>query len=193
MQINLRKAAVVQQIIQDEIKRLGQEDTKIRISLFDENVQARLDEQAGKVIATAQRVGRLMEANRYFRATLARKNAEHGIADYLAEDAMLAAMEQRVTALTEVEARPDLEVLKKEIAARQAQKDEKVSIYGATREYEVSVNVLPQNLIDSAKGELENVRRRRRKIKDEMVTINVKHEFEVPEQIASVLVELGLD
>ncbi len=193
MQINLRKAAVVQQIIQDEIKRLGQEDTKIRISLFDENVQTRLDEQAGKVIATAQRVGRLMEANRYFRATLARKNAEHGIADYLAEDAMLAAMEQRVTALTEVEARPDLEVLKKEIAARQAQKDEKVSIYGATREYEVSVNVLPQNLIDSAKGELENVRRRRRKIKDEMVTINVKHEFEVPEQIASVLVELGLD
>lgn len=193
MQINLRKAAVVQQIIQDEIKRLGQEDTKIRVSLFDENVQARLDEQAGKVIATAQRVGRLMEANRYFRATLARKNAEHGIADYLAEDAMLAAMEQRVTALTEVEARPDLEVLKKEIAARQAQKDEKVSIYGATREYEVSVNVLPQNLIDSAKGELENVRRRRRKIKDEMVTINVKHEFEVPEQIASVLVELGLD
>ncbi len=193
MQINLRKAAVVQQIIQDEIKRLGQEDTKIRISLFDENVQTRLDEQAGKVIATAQRVGRLMEANRYFRATLARKNAEHGIADYLAEDAMLAAMEQRVTALTEVESRPDLEVLKKEIAARQAQKDEKVSIYGATREYEVSVNVLPQNLIDSAKGELENVRRRRRKIKDEMVTINVKHEFEVPEQIASVLVELGLD
>ncbi len=193
MQINLRKAAVVQQIIQDEIKRLGQEDTKIRVSLFDENVQARLDEQAGKVIATAQRVGRLMEANRYFRATLARKNAEHGIADYLAEDAMLAAMEQRVTALTEVESRPDLEVLKKEIAARQAQKDEKVSIYGATREYEVSVNVLPQNLIDSAKSELENVRRRRRKIKDEMVTINVKHEFEVPEQIASVLVELGLD
>lgn len=193
MQINLRKAAVVQQIIQDEIRRIGQEDTKIRVSLFEENIQARLDEQSNKVIATAQRVGRLMEANRYFRATVAKKNAEFGIADYLAEDAMLAAMEQRISALAETEARPDLDVLQREISARREQKEEKVSIYGGGRDYEVSVNVLTKTLIDGAKNELENVRRRRRKIKDEMVSINVRNEFEVPEQIASVLAELGLD
>jgi len=193
MQINLRKAAVVQQIIQDEVKRIGQEDTKIRVSLFEENIQARLDEQSNKVIATAQRVGRLMEANRYFRATVAKKNAEFGIADYLAEDAMLAAMEQRISALAETEARPELDVLQREIFARREQKEEKVSIYGGSRDYEVSVNVLPKTLIDGAKNELENVRRRRRKIKDEMVSINVRNEFEVPEQIASVLTELGLD
>ena len=193
MQINLRKAAVVQQIIQDEIKRIGQEDTKIRVSLFEENIQARLDEQSNKVIATAQRVGRLMEANRYFRATVAKKNAEFGIADYLAEDAMLAAMEQRISALAETEARPELDVLQREISARREQKEEKVSIYGGSRDYEVSVNVLTKTLIDGAKNELENVRRRRRKIKDEMVSINVRNEFEVPEQIASVLAELGLD
>lgn len=193
MQINLRKAAVVQQIIQDEIKRIGQEETKIRISLFEENLQGRLDEQANKVIATAQRVSRLMEANRYFRAVLAKKNAEHGITEYLAEDAMLAAMEGRIFALTQVEARPDIAVLQREIAARREQKEEKVSIYGASREYEIAVNVLPANIVEGAKAELENVRRRRRKIKDEMVTINVKNEFEVPEQIAMVLSELGLD
>lgn len=193
MKINLRKAAVVQQVIQDEIKRLGQEDTKIRVSLFEENIQARLDEQSNKVIATAQRVGRLMEANRYFRATVAKKNAEFGIADYLAEDAMLSAMEQRVSTLVEAEARPELDVLQREITARREQKEEKVSIYGGSREYEVSVNVLTKTLIDGAKSELENVRRRRRKIKDEMVSINVRNEFEVPEQIASVLAELGLD
>lgn len=193
MQINLRKAAVVQQIIQDEIKRLGQEDTKIRVSLFEENIQARLDEQSSKVIATAQRVSRFMEANRYFRATVAKKNAEFGIADYLAEDAMLAAMEQRIASLIDADARPELDVLQREIAARRENKDEKVSIYGGGREYEISVNVLPKSIIEGAKGELENVRRRRRKIKDEMVTINVRNEFEVPEQIAAVLVELGLD
>jgi hypothetical protein len=55
------------------------------------------------------------------------------------------------------------------------------------------VNVLPKSIVDGTQGELETVRRRRRKIKDEMVTINVKHEFEVPEQIAMVLSELGLD
>jgi hypothetical protein len=193
MQINLRKAAVVQQIIQDEIKRIGQEDTKIRVSLFEENIQARLDEQANKVVITAQRIGRLMEAARYFRATLARKNAEVGIADYLAEDAMLAVMEQRIMTLCEADARPDLEVLQREIAARRDSKDEKVSIYGGGRDYEISVNVLPKSIVDGTQGELETVRRRRRKIKDEMVTINVKHEFEVPEQIAMVLSELGLD
>ena len=106
---------------------------------------------------------------------------------------MLAAMEQRITTLVEADARPELDVLQREIAARRENKDEKVSIYGGSREYEISVNVLPKGIIEGAKGELDNVRRRRRKIKDEMVTINVRNEFEVPEQIASVLIELGLD
>jgi len=197
VKINLRKAAVVQQIITEEIRRIGSEDTKISVNLFESNITARLDEQANLVIATAQRVARLMEASRYFRSVLARKNAEHHITDYLAEDAMLAVMEQRVEALSKAEVRPDLDILTKEISARLNQREDKsqslIGYHNGRNDYTISVNVLPKNVVDSAKAELENVRRRRRKIKDEMVSINVKNEIEVPDQIAFVLTELGLD
>jgi hypothetical protein len=79
-----------------------------------------------------------------------------------------------------------------EIESRKANSNnERVSIYG--RDYSLDVNVVPAEAIAEAKKELEAIRRRRRKIKDEMVSINVRTEIEVPEQVALVLTELGLD
>lgn len=191
MNINLRKASVVQQTIQDEIKQLGTEKHTLNISLYETDLAGRLDEQLLKLRANNQKVGRLLEANRFFRATVARKNAEVGIADYLAEEAMLAAAEHRVKTIVDLEVRTDLTVLAQEIAARKENKDSSRSLYGQT--YELTVNVATQELVDEAKRSLETIRKRRRKIKDEMVSINVRTEFEVPEQIALVLTELGLD
>lgn len=191
MNINLRKASVVQQTIQDEIKQLGTEKHTLSISLYETDLAGRLDEQLLKLRANNQKVGRLLEANRFFRATVARKNAEVGIADYLAEEAMLAAAEHRVKTIVDLEVRPDLTVLAQEIAARKENKDSSRNLYGQT--YELTVNVATQELVDEAKRSLETIRKRRRKIKDEMVSVNVRTEFEVPEQIALVLTELGLD
>jgi hypothetical protein len=64
-------------------------------------------------------------------------------------------------------------------------------LYG--RDYTVDVAVVPAEAVAESKKELETIRRRRRKIKDEMVSINVRTEIEVPEQVALVLTELGLD
>lgn len=194
MKINLRKAAAVQQIIADEIKRIGSESTTVTLSLFDDNVAARLDEQSNRVIASAQRVARLMETARYFRGVLARKNAEHGISEYLAEDAMLAQMESRVSEIARLTPRPNADTLEKEIAARRESRDEKsAAFFGRGTEYEITVNAMPIEIVNAAKSELEKLRRRRRKLQDEMITINIRNEIEVPEQFANVLVELGLD
>jgi uncharacterized protein YdcH (DUF465 family) len=123
---------------------------------------------------------------------VARKNAEVGITDYLAEEAMLASAEARLKAFSEAEVRPNLDALKAEIESRKANSNsERVSLYG--RDYSVDVNVVPVEAVETAKKELEGIRKRRRKIKDEMVSINVRTEFEVPEQVALVLTELGLD
>jgi len=123
---------------------------------------------------------------------VAKKNAEVGITDYLAEEAMLASAEARLKAFSEAEVRPNLEALKAEIESRKANSNsERMSIYG--RDYSVDVNVVPLEAVETAKKELEGIRKRRRKIKDEMVSINVRTEFEVPEQVALVLTELGLD
>jgi hypothetical protein len=191
MKINLRKASVVQQTIIDEIKRLGTEKSALSISLFDTDIEAKLNSQLQLVRENNHLVGRLLYANRYLRATVAKKNAEVGITDYLAEEAMLASAESRAKTITELEVRPVMDSLTQEIASRKESKDSERSIYGRT--YEVTVNVATQELLDEAKRSLETIRRQRRKIKDEMVSINVRTEFEVPEQIALVLSELGLD
>lgn len=193
MKINLRKAAVVQQTILDEIKRIGTEKTSVSVSLFEANIEGKLDEQLTKVVDTNRKVGRLLEANRFLRANVARKNAEVGIADYLAEESYLASAEARLKALSEVDARQQLTSLQQEIDARKSSKEsERMSIYGRS-EYSVEVNVVPVEVIVKAKTELEGIRKRRRKIKDEMVALNVRTEIEVPEQVALVLTELGLD
>jgi hypothetical protein len=191
MNINLRKANVVQQAIQDEIKRVGSDKTAISVSLYADNIADRLNDQLAKVVATNQKVGRYLDANRFIRAAVAKKNAEVGIFDYLAEDAFLASAEHRIRQISELEARPNLDELAAEITARKETKDAERSIYGRT--YEVTVNIATEEIIGNAKKELEKIQRRRRKIKDEMVAINVRTEFEVPEQVALVLTELGLD
>lgn len=195
MKINLRKASVVQQTILDEIKRIGSEKTTLSVSLFETDIEAKLNVQYAKVLDSSQRVGKLLDANRFLRTTVAKKNAEVGILDYLAEDSMLASAEHRVRDLTELTARQDLASLQLEIDSRKASKDlDRVSIYGRGNDaYSIELNVVVQTTIDSAKAELERIRKRRRKIKDEMVSINVRTEFEVPEQVALVLTELGLD
>lgn len=191
MKINLRKASVVQQTILDEIKRTGTEKTTLSISLYADDVATKLNEQLAKIVTANQKVGRYLEANRVIRAAVARKNAEMGITDYLAEEAFLASAEHRVKAIAELEVRPNIAELAKEIEARKELKDAERSIYGRT--YEVSVNVATDALVNDAKIELARIQKRRRKIKDEMVAINVRTEIEVPEQVALVLTELGLD
>jgi len=192
MKINLRKASVVQQTILDEIKRLGTESNTLKVSLFETDIEARLNEQLARVRENHGKAGRLLNANKFLRAVVAKKNAEVGITDYLAEEAMLASAEARLKAFSEAEVRPNLEALKAEIESRKANSNsERMSIYG--RDYSVDVNVVPLEAVETAKKELEGIRKRRRKIKDEMVSINVRTEFEVPEQVALVLTELGLD
>lgn len=194
MKINLRKASVVQDQIQAELKQLGAEKTEVTVNIFDTDVESKLDAQLFKVRESNQRVGRFLEANSYLRAAVAQKNAEVGITGYLAEDAMLAAAEARTRAVTELEVRPNLDSLNQEMQSRRASANstDRVSLYGG-RGYEMNVNIATQEYVDEARRSLETIRRRRRKIKDEMVTINVRTEIEVPEKVALVLTELGLD
>lgn len=193
MKINLRKASAVQDAIQDEIRRINDESYTVPVSLFDQNPEAQLNQQLERVVDTFERTVRLMEAYRFLRATVARKNAEAGIVDYLAEDSMLSAMEPRVETVSRQDVRPNLDHLLQEMQARRDSSDEKINIYGSRKEFTLTVSAMDQKTVDQAKAELVKIRRRRRKIRDEMVSINVRTEFEVPDQVANVLTELGLD
>lgn len=192
MKINLRKAAVVQQQIQEEVKRIGSEKSSITVSLYDTDISAKITAQAEKYKLNTQRVSRLLDVNRFLRDVVARKNAETGIVGYLAEDAMLSTFETRLRGMTELQTSISQTALEKEIASRIATITSERNLYGRN-EHNIEVNVIDESFVESAKQELEQVRRRRRKIKDEMVSINVRTEIDVPEQVALVLIELGLD
>jgi len=65
MKINLRKASVVQQTILDEIKRLGTESNTLKVSLFETDIEARLNEQLARVRENHGKAGRLLNANKF--------------------------------------------------------------------------------------------------------------------------------
>lgn len=192
MKINLRKAAVVQQQIQEEVKRISNEKTTVTVSLYDTDIGAKITAQAEKYKLNNQRVSRLLDTNRFLREMVARKNAETGIVGYLAEDAMLSTFEARLRGMSELDTSISQTALEKEIASRIATITSERNLYGRN-EHNIEVNVMDESFVNAAKQELEQVRRRRRKIKDEMVSINVRTEIDVPEQVALVLAELGLD
>lgn len=190
MRINLRKAAVVQQAIQDELKRDRDEATALRVSVFDNEVKFTLDAQVQKIEENLARTERLLKALYTLRQIVARKNAESGITDGLAEEAHLSARESQLNELAKADVRPNETTLVAELMERRTGKTE--SLYGG-RDFTVPVPVMPQAMQDRLKKDLAQIRRLRRRIRDDMVSINVKTEVEVPEEVSRVLTELGLD
>lgn len=188
MRINLRKAAAVQQAIQDEVKRINV-DHETRVSFFDGGAKFTLAAHFERFAAEQSRRERLLVALYTLRQIVARKNAEAGITDRLAEEAHLAALESSLAAISRCEPQPDLELLGRELQARREGKEES---YGG-RNYHMMVSALPADYIKNTEAHLANIRRTRRRIRDEMVSVNVKTEVEVPSEVSTVLVELGLD
>lgn len=190
MRINLRKASVIQQALQDELKRDREESTTVRISVFDSAPARTLDQAAERIQAGLARSDRLLKALYTLRQIVARENAQAGITDSLAEEAHLAARESQIRRLLESDARLDDGQLATELLARRESKAD--SIYGG-RDFTVSVSVLKQDFLDGLRKEADEIRRLRRRLRDDMVSTNVKTEIEVPEEVSQVLAELGLD
>lgn len=190
MKINLRKAAVIQQALQDELKRERNDSTDLRISVFDADIKTTLDAHQRRIQENLARTDRLLKALYTLRQIVARANAEAGITDRLAEEAHLAAREAALAALVRAEVRPNESTLMAELQERRSSKTD--SIYSG-RDYSMSVPILTESLQNSFKGDMDAVRRLRRRLRDDMVTINVKTEIEVPEEVSQVLTELGLD
>ena len=186
MKINLRKASIVQDLLHDEVCRLGSEPTIISVNLFEDNLCEQVDQQRQEFEQAQAKIEIYLEARRVLRTLVAKHNVTAGVHDLLSEDAMLASMEQRQKIVVKhSETRLSDEAIK-----RQAESMRNLDDYATTT---MKLNVLPAESLQRLKDKTDVTKRRRRKIKDKLLIINVTTELEVPTSVATVIKELGLD
>ena len=184
MKINLRKASVIQDALKTELNMLRTGDGSTFINIFDADVEGHIQKSQSYIMMKIDKIRRYSDARRYLRAVVARLNVEAGITDLLAEEATLDSMETMLSDIAQSTPRLSPETLQRQID----------SMLKASDRYphSLSVNVLTKESIDAIERELTSLKHRRRQLKDRMVAINVKTEFQLPPNVESALKELGL-
>ena len=182
MKINLRQAAMIQKIFEDEVSKQKDEDAHIIISLFENNICERLEQQSQAYLKAEANMLIYWEARRVLRAIIAEYNVKAGIHELLAEDAMLASKGQHFNNIMRF-GNPRL--------SNEAIKRQNESLLNSDERF-VKLSAIPQEFIDTVETQLEDLKRRRRKIKDELLLINVNTEITVPQKVALLIKELGL-
>ena len=185
MQINLRKASIVQDFLHSEVSRLKTEPSTVHANLFEDNICEQVEQQFQAFLAAQTKIDEYLKARQVIRSLVARYNVEVGVHDLLAEDSMLATRESVLKSqLRSAQARLSDEAVKRQAERLRDQEDLEITM---------SLDVIPPQHLEEMKSSLERARRQRRKIKDRLVTINVGTEVEVPDHVAKVLEDLGLD
>ena len=185
MKINLRKASIIQDILHDEVRKLDDEPHTILANLFENNICEQVEQQCQAFVEAQAKVNSYLEARRVLRTLVAQQNVKAGVHELLTEDAMLASKERRHRNIIN-QANPRLS---DEAIKRQTQSllnsDEPCS--------SVRLDVVPAELIKTFEKQAEETKRRRRKIQDKLLMINVSTEIVVPKKVVSLLQDLGLD
>ena len=185
MKINLRKASIVQDLLRDEVRQLRQEPSKVDVSLFEDQLCEHVDRQLSSFQDAQSKIERYLEAWRDLRVLVARHNVETGVHELLGEDSMLSHRLATLDVATcSAQARLSDEAIRRQAERLKGQEDLEITM---------SLDVSPARTLDEMKAKMDAIRRRRRKIKDQLLNINVKTDFEVPERVVTVLEELGLD
>ncbi len=185
MKINLRKASIVQDLLQDEIGRFDQVPYTVHPNLFETNICEQVQQQLVAFEEAQAKVEVYQEARRVLRTLVAKYNAKAGINELLAEDAMLASRERRQrNIVTNSKPRLSDEAINRQLESL-LQSDE----YSRS----IKLDVLPVETITAIEDRIEAIKRRRRKIKDQLLVINITTEIEVPKKVATLIKELGLD
>jgi hypothetical protein len=198
--LNLRKAAAVLKQLQAELKNYPVQSTAERVSLYETsaNITAILDKRQNEIIASAQKANSILEAISIIRSLVARKNAEVNITGMLAEDAMLAAIQERVSQIADSAGeRPAIHVINAQVSQQidMNRNGKTSSMYGMGRgdDHTVSFNVFPAEMLAAIKAEGKVLARKRRKLQEQMIEVNLRTKFEIPPQVSALLAEFGID
>jgi hypothetical protein len=187
MKINLRKASVIQDALKSEISSISKSIvSSITLNIFDDELEEKLQRAQDKVTEGIEKVTRYSDARRFVRAKVAQLNVEVGIAKMLAEEAMLESQEQHLSSITSSGYGSSLSTIKRHI-------ENMLNLAkSGSSQHQLSTKVLSESFIEETESKLNRIKHRRRQLKDRMVAINVKTDFELPADVEATLKELGL-
>lgn len=185
MKISLRRASSLQNQIQEAIAQIPIV-TKIELNEFND-VEAELSRANVELFTNDARRQRLLLALYTLRGLVGAANAQSGVDVNLAKAAFL---ERRVVQLGDIiSLRPAerIEVIKGRLDKIRNNDDS--TMYGRDT---VSTTVVSDDQIRQTRAEIQNLKRQRQRLMDEVLELNVKTEIPLNEDIVKTLTDEGL-
>jgi uncharacterized protein YdcH (DUF465 family) len=187
MNISLRKANAIQNSVQETIKSIKIEIT-VNINEF-QNPEAELQKANDRLFANDRRRHSLLLAYYNIRGLVGAANAQNGVDVNLTKAAFI---DKRIAQLTEIansEPYTDVEVLKGRLD-KIKNSEHKSRIYGY--DDSLSTSVVAKEQIDQSRAEIQNLKKQKQKINDEVLEANIKTEIPLSEDVVATLTAEGL-
>ncbi len=190
MNISLRKSSAIQNGINDAIKSIKIE-ASLELNEF-QDVVAELKKANDALFTNDSRRQRLLLALYNIRGLVGTANAQSGIDLKLATAAFIEKRIVQLDELAKLSAVTELAVINGKLDKIRNDKSEtsRSRIYGYSDT--VSTTVVSQEQIDQIKAEIQNLKKQKQKLNDEILELNIRTEIPLSEDVVKTLTEEGL-
>ena len=190
MNITLRKANAIQNSINDAVKNIKIE-LNVELNEF-QNVEDVIGKANNTLIENDTRRQKLTMSLYNIRALVGTANTSSGIDTALAKAAFIDKRIGQLEELAKATEITSLEVIKGKLEKIKNDKGEssRRSLYGYNDT--VSTTVVSQEQIDQVKAEIQNLKKQKQKLNDEILELNIKTEIPLSEDVVKTLTEEGL-
>lgn len=188
MNISLRKANVMQSGIKELLHNI-EIRTTVEINEFED--PATLIQSANEsLFANDARRQKLLLAYYNIRGLVGAANASSGVDIALTKAAFLDKRISQLDVIASATAIKDIEVVKGQVEKLKVVQETSRNIYG--RNDVVTTTVVSQNQIDQARKEIQNLKKQKQKLNDEILELNIKTEVPLSEDVIKTLTDEGL-
>jgi uncharacterized protein YdcH (DUF465 family) len=188
MNISLRKANAVQNSIKELLHNIEIKLT-VEINEFEDPAQV-LQQANDQLFANDARRQKLLLAYYNIRGLVGAANASSGIDVALTKAAFFDKRIVQLNSIADVQPMKSLDVIRGQVEKLKTVPETTRSIYG--RENSVMTSVVAQNQIDQARKEIQNLRKQKQKLNDEILELNIKTEVPLSEDVVKTLTDEGI-
>jgi hypothetical protein len=189
MEITLRKANAVQNSINEAIRSIKIE-TSIELNEF-QDVTAELQAANDLLLSNDTRRQKLLLSLYNIRGLVGTANANSGIDLALAKAAFIDKRIAQLNEIAEAKAVTSITVLTGKLDKIRNRKEEsRANLYG--RDDTVSTGIVGAEQIAQAKTEINNLKKQKQKLNDEVLELNIKTEIPISEDVVATLQAEGL-
>lgn len=188
MNISLRKANAIQNSVNEAIRGIDIV-TVIDLNEF-QDITTILQTANTQLFENDTRRQKLLLALYNIRGLVSAANAQCGIDTKLATAAFA---DKRIAQLQELASNKpviDLTVLKGKLDKIRNRKDEGHNLYG--REQTVNTSVISEEQLKQIRDEINNLKKQKQKINDEILELNIKTEIPLTEDVVNTLTKEGI-